>query len=72
MKNEQPEEEMYKDPKNWKWTFFYFNRKDERLFLPKKNKSLGSTMNFANPKAYLIFFPIAFMIILGIFVVIKS
>jgi len=43
---------MHKDPKNWKG-FFYFNRKDYRLIVPKLNPGMGSTLNFASPYSYL-------------------
>lgn len=33
---------------------FYFNPKDSRIIVPKQNKSLGFTLNFANPYTYLI------------------
>ena len=25
-----------KDPNNWKWKLFYYNKEDERLFPPKR------------------------------------
>jgi len=31
-------DEWHKDPKNWKWGIFYYNKKDKRLFSAKKNK----------------------------------
>lgn len=43
------------DPKNWKWRMFYYNKEDSRLMVDKRNPNLGSTLNFANPKAYLFF-----------------
>lgn len=43
---------MSKDPGNWKGPF-YFNRKDPRLMVPKLHPSLGLTINFANPFAYI-------------------
>lgn len=33
---------------------FYFNKKDKRAIVPKVNKMLGWTINFASPQAYLI------------------
>lgn len=42
-------DEWHKDPTNWKWGIFYFNKKDKRLFPPKKIKALGWTVNFSNP-----------------------
>lgn len=56
-KNEKPTNETlemwHKDPNNWKWGFIYFNKKDKRIFPPKKIKSLGWTVNFANPLSIL-------------------
>jgi uncharacterized membrane protein len=37
------------DPNNWKWGIFYFNKKDKRIFPPKRDKYAGWTVNFANP-----------------------
>lgn len=42
-----------KDSNNWKLGIFYFNRQDNRLFVPKPIESLGITLNFANPKSYI-------------------
>lgn len=33
---------------------FYFNKQDKRVVVPKVNRSLGFTINFARPQAYLI------------------
>jgi len=38
-----------KDPSNWVWGFFYFNKEDKRIFPPKRNDLMGFTINFANP-----------------------
>ncbi len=46
-------EEWHKDPLNWKWGIFYFNKKDKRIFPPKRNKAFGWTVNFANPLSIL-------------------
>ena len=42
------------DPDNYKWGIFYFNKKDSRVILPKRNPYTGFTVNFANPFTYLI------------------
>ena len=47
--------QWHKDPNNWKWGVFYFNRKDKRVFPPKRVSMLGWTVNFANPLSVLIF-----------------
>ena len=48
--------EMRNDPKNYKWGIFYFNSRDPRIFLSKRNIGMGWTLNFANPSSYLIIF----------------
>jgi uncharacterized membrane protein len=40
------------DPNNWKMGMFYYNKEDDRLLPPKRNSSMGWTVNFANPKSY--------------------
>jgi uncharacterized membrane protein len=51
--NEKPSKETlnewHKDPSNWKWGIFYFNKNDKRIFPPKRTRELGWTINFANP-----------------------
>ncbi|MGQ7869132.1 hypothetical protein [Sunxiuqinia sp. sy24] len=47
-------DKMRNDPENYIWGVFYFNRKDYRTILPKRNKLLGWTLNFARVEAYLI------------------
>jgi uncharacterized membrane protein len=64
---QQDEDEMWSDPNNWKWGIFYFNPNDERLFVPKKNPSFGATLNFANPRSYILFIPLMFFILFVIF-----
>jgi uncharacterized membrane protein len=45
---------MRSNPENYKWGVFYFNRKDSRVVLPRRNRMMGWTMNFASPYTYLI------------------
>ena len=55
------------DPKNWKWGIIYFNRKDKRIFVPKKDPRYGATVNFANPLSILAFStPLLIIIILAV------
>ena len=70
--NPSEEDVMHKDSKNWKLGVFYYNPLDERLMVPKKNHSIGATMNFANPRAYWIFFPAVILILLTIIVLIAK
>ena len=44
-----------KDPNNWKWGFFYYNKEDKRIMPPKKNPAMGWTINFANKKSVITF-----------------
>lgn len=44
-------EKWHKDPNNWIWRIFYYNKKDNRLFVSKKAEWMGTTLNFANPKS---------------------
>jgi uncharacterized membrane protein len=46
-------ENWHNDPHNWKWGIFYFNRRDKRIFPPKRDKYAGWTVNFANPYSIL-------------------
>lgn len=54
MNQQQQEDEMHRDPDNWKLGIFYYCPQDSRWFVPKKISLFGITPNFANPKAYLI------------------
>jgi len=45
--------EMDNNPDNWKG-IIYFNSKDSRLIVPKRNPSMGWTFNFANPLSYIL------------------
>lgn len=40
-----------KDPENWIYGIFYFNKADKRLFVSKKIECMGITLNFANRKS---------------------
>jgi len=57
--NDDPLDRMRNDPENYKWGIFYFNRKDPRMLVPKRNRLMGWTMNFASPYSYLILICIA-------------
>ena len=54
---EKPDKETYKawhgDPANWRMGIFYYNKKDKRIFPPKRYSSWGWTINFANPYSIL-------------------
>ena len=57
---------MDKNPNNWKG-IFYFNKRDSRIFVPKSNPSLGWTLNFASPYAYLFLIAILAIVIISAF-----
>jgi len=57
--DDDPLDRMRNDPENYKWGIFYFNRKDPRMLVPKRNRLMGWTMNFASPYSYLILIGIA-------------
>ncbi len=40
------------DPLNYKWGIFYNNKNDTRTVVPKRNRALGWTLNFAKPVSY--------------------
>jgi uncharacterized membrane protein len=45
-------DQWHNDPANWRMGFFYYNKKDKRIFPPKRTY-LGWTINFANPYSIL-------------------
>lgn len=51
-------EQWSKDPNNWKYGIFYYNKEDKRIFPPKRFAAMGFTINFANKKS------IAFMLLI--------
>jgi hypothetical protein len=58
MKNKPDKETLdrwHSDPSNWKWGVFYYSKQDPRIFPPKRNPSLGWTVNFGNTKSILVF-----------------
>lgn len=57
------EENFERNNRNWKLGIFYFNRNDQRLFVPKRIRILGWTLNFANPLSYVV---LAFILVLAI------
>ncbi len=56
---EKPSKEILdswtKDPNNWKWGIFYYNKEDKRILPPKKNPAMGWTVNFANKRSVITF-----------------
>ena len=48
-----------KDPKNWTFGTFYYNKDDKRVWVDKY-KGHGTTLNMANKTSYLFFAAILF------------
>jgi len=44
-------EALWKSPQNWKWGV-YFCKEDPRVIVPKRQKWMGWTINFARPSAW--------------------
>ena len=57
---------MSKNPNNWKG-FFYVNRKDPRIIVPKLNPLLGWTLNCGNKYAITGLVLIALILIASVF-----
>ncbi|WP_417881853.1 DUF5808 domain-containing protein [Xanthomarina gelatinilytica] len=62
--NKERHNQWHKDPSNWKFGVFYYNKKDDRLFPPKRFKATGWTINFVNPKSILLFLGLVALVIL--------
>lgn len=41
------------NPANYKYGVFYYNPKDYRTIVPKRNQAMGWTFNFARHESYL-------------------
>ena len=67
--NPSPEtqERWSKDPNNWIWGLFYYNKEDKRLLPPKRIPFMGWTVNFANKNSVLLF--VFMMLLILLFVV---
>ena len=62
--NKEAFENWYKDPNNWKFGIFYFNKDDKRIFPPKRYGYFGCTINFLNLKSKLINISVVVLIVL--------
>lgn len=47
--SKETKDSWHSDPANWILGIFYFNKKDKRIFPPKRIAKFGWTVNFANP-----------------------
>lgn len=41
-------------PENWIWGVIYFDKKDYRFLVSKRNPMMGWTFNFAHPIAFIV------------------
>jgi uncharacterized membrane protein len=51
MRQTEIDDVEWANPANWR-AGFYFSRRDSRSFVPKRNSTLGATINFARPAGY--------------------
>ncbi len=56
---------MKTNPDYYKWGLFYFNREDQRIFVPKVHRLMGWTLSFARPETYLIIVGIVLLAIIS-------
>ena len=49
-----PYDDLWRDKANWKWGLLYYCKKDPRVIVPKKPAWMGRTLNFAQPKSYMV------------------
>ena len=55
-------DDIQKEPKNWKWGFIYYNQNDSRSFVPKR-VGIGWTINFARPVAYILLVALILLVV---------
>lgn len=53
------------NPDNYIWSLFYFNKKDIRVIVPKRNRLLGWTLNFGRLNTYLLLISIVIIAIVS-------
>lgn len=53
---------------NYKFGIFYSNKDDWRIVVPRKNKALGWTLNFANKATYLFILAMLVAVLLVYFI----
>ena len=54
---------MKTNQEKYVWGLFYFNREDPRVIMPKINRWMGWTLNFASPWSYILLFVFIFLVI---------
>ena len=67
-KDKKPSEstlkEWHKNPSNWKFGVFYYNKEDKRIFPPKRISAMGWTINFSNTKSIVVFLVLIALLLL--------
>ncbi len=53
MTQKEINEKEWANPKSCKWYLIYYSKKDTRIWVPKKPRWCGWTLNFARKKSYL-------------------
>ena len=53
MNQNEKNEKEWKNSDNWKWYTFYHCEKDSRVWVPKRPKWCGWTLNFAKKQSYI-------------------
>ena len=64
MENTEANSNIYKDKKNWKLKFFYYNSHDKRMIVPSKNPVFGPSLNFASPYTAILLVAVVALVIL--------
>ena len=62
--SQETKEKWRKDPNNWIWGMFYYNKEDKRLMPPKRIAWMGWTVNFGYTNSVLLFIFILLLILL--------
>lgn len=44
----------HENPENWIWSVIYFNKRDYRFLVAKRNPMMGWTFNFAHPITFVV------------------
>jgi uncharacterized membrane protein len=68
--SQETKERWRKEPENWIWGMFYYNKEDKRLLPPKRIPYMGWTVNFANRNSVFLF--VFTMLLIILFVVIMA
>ena len=53
----------HEKPENWIWGIIYFNKKDSRFLVAKKNPIFGWTFNFAHPISFIVIIIILLIVV---------